>query len=800
MKNLLTSILLLAVSISVSAQDLCFDPAADTRYEAGNAPTAVAKGDFNGDNHLDVVVANYLGHSISIHLGNGDGTFQPQVEMGGLLGPAEDVEVADFNSDNKLDIVVCLRGTSSNLALLTGNGDGTFNAPTYSQLGIGQDQFRKIELADVDDDNMPDIAYNVTDDSLVHIIKTVGDGSFSLIGSVLTSGRSWDISLKDFSGDNVPDLVVTYLLTTPYVSLYTNNGDGSFGAETQLPTNYSGTYADCILARLDLNTDFDLAVHSGGFMMIWQGDGASGFTLMDEINIGSQPDMLMAANLDHAGNNDICWVQGSSQAVETLLDTADFNHAGVSSYNVNGDGKHGVLGDFNEDGEIDIVSACYSDDYITFTQGQADGSFGPYPLRAYGSAVAIAVADFDGDTHLDIVVVTDYLTTSIALMKGNGDGSFQNTISTDITGAGADVVAANVDGDADMDLIIAGSGGRLLVHHNDGNGNFSDEDVYLTVSGGGDQDVAVGDFNFDGWPDAVMSLESEDAFRLFINTQTDSFAAPLTFATGTDPEDIFALALNNDNYDDVVTANSSSNDISVFINNQSGGLLAAVPYVTGGGCRGVTIGLYNNDLFPDIATVNTLDADVSVLLGNGDGTFQAALSNPLAQAVSPISITHGLINGDAYLDLLVVYAIGDEVVLLTGNGDGTFNSPQSYATGDYPSGIALGDFNEDNAMDISTSNRNTNDVSVILNNSAFVTTTGSTQLCEGESVLLSATGGFSYLWSNGETTASINAMLDAIYFVTITNQAGDCAIVPPSVHVTVNEMPTVNLTNTIQAD
>jgi len=103
-------------------------------------------------------------------------------------------------------------------------------------------------------------------------------------------------------------------------------------------------------------------------------------------------------------------------------------------------------------------------------------------------------------------------------------------------------------------------------------------------------------------------------------------------------------------------------------------------------------------------------------------------------------------------------------------------------------------------MDMSVANRNTYDITVILNNSAFVTVTGNTQICEGDSVNLTASGGFSYLWSNGETTPSIEATEDGTYSVVITNQAGDCDIIPPSVEVTVNEIPNVVLTNTNQVD
>lgn len=800
MKKLIFTLVMSISGTFLYAQSLCFDPNADVRYEAGNAPNAVATGDFDEDNNPDVVAANYLDASVSVFLGNGDGTFAAQIAIGGFTGSAEDVKVGDFNGDQHDDILVCLRAGNNNLALITGNGDGTFNATEFFDLGLYSGLRRKIELADVDDDNIADVVYNVQQEQTVYMIKTVGNGTFTLLDSVVTTGPSYDISLGDINGDTYPDLAVSYQTGNAYVSYYLGNGDGSFGAESTLSMTFAGPYTSCVMARLDGDAHYDLVAECNTRMNVWKSDGVGGFTLQDEVNISAQPDQLMAGNLDNMGNTDIAWVQGALGIAGSLTDTAEYALDVITRGSAFGDARSGVLADFNNDGQLDMVTGCYGQDYITFLQGNGDGTFGPFELRTYGYPKGIVAEDFDGDNHKDIITANFNSSVFMSFMKGNGDGTFQPTVNHSIYNGAQDVAVLDVDDDNDLDIAIVTQGGHLLIEHNDGSANFGDEDVYSTTSAGGSRSICVGDFNNDMLPDVAFTYGNLDNFNMFINTGLDSFAAPVTFGTGTYPQGIYAADLNGDQYDDIVTANDQSNDISVHINNQAGGFLPPVAYVTGAGCRDLIITDLNNDQEMDIATVNNNSVSVSILLGNGNGTFQAAQSVPLATGSSPVNISFGLVNGDTEVDLVVSYAIDNQVALLTGNGNGSFNSPQTFSTDDNPTVMALADFNEDNALDISVINYNTQNVSVILNSSAFVDVSGSTQLCQGESVTLTASGGFSYLWSSGETTPSIEATQSGTYTVTITNQAGDCEIIPPGVEVTVNTPPTVNLNNVNQGD
>src|SRR6266540_926889 len=190
-------------------------------------PYAIATGDFNRDGKLDVVTANYdYSSQVSILLGDGNGSLGPAnslslVNFGIGFGRGFSVAVGDFNQDEKLDLAVLVQYygcTLSFLAVLPGNGDGTFSGP--SNYVVGQNYCSStphfeygdaysVTAADVNADGKLDlVTANFGGQYTNSVLLGTGTGSFgepAFIGSIGYS-LAWAVAVGDLNGDGIMDL------------------------------------------------------------------------------------------------------------------------------------------------------------------------------------------------------------------------------------------------------------------------------------------------------------------------------------------------------------------------------------------------------------------------------------------------------------------------------------------------------------------------------------------------------------------------------------------------------------------
>jgi len=154
-------------------------------FGAGDGPTEVATADFNGDGNLDVAVSTSLGFQVSVLLGNGDGTLQSPMFMSSNGGPT-DVITGDFNLDGKADIAVsignCIDVTcipsQGGIAVFLGNGDGSFqpqllysSSRVLAHANVGNGQFEDVlASADFNGDHIPDLAVANEGDNTVTVL------------------------------------------------------------------------------------------------------------------------------------------------------------------------------------------------------------------------------------------------------------------------------------------------------------------------------------------------------------------------------------------------------------------------------------------------------------------------------------------------------------------------------------------------------------------------------------------------------------------------------------------------------
>ena len=231
-------------------------------YETGAFPTFVAIGDLDGDGKPDLAVAapGYVstGPLVSVLLGNGDGTFAAKVDYRTGPGP-NSVAIGDLNGDGKPDLAVANRG-SNTVSVLLGNGDGTFTAKV--DYGTGGDP-HSVAIGDLNGDGKPDLAVASSGSSTVSVLLGKGDGTFAAKADYATWCCATSVAIGDLNGDGWPDLVAADTSQPNYfVSVLLGYGNGTFMPRADYTT---GTEPDFV-AIADLNHDgrLDLAVADYG--------------------------------------------------------------------------------------------------------------------------------------------------------------------------------------------------------------------------------------------------------------------------------------------------------------------------------------------------------------------------------------------------------------------------------------------------------------------------------------------------------------------------------------------------------
>ena len=240
--------------------DGTFTPAAGNPIPAGQSPSYLAVGDFNGDGKLDVAVSNPYTNSLTILLGNGDGTFTQAPNPPAAATYPATVTVGDFNGDGNLDLAVTVSHPSGVVVLL-GNGDGTFTPAPGSPIPVGFFA-TGIVAADFNNDGKADLAVSDGIGNIVSILLGNGDGTFKAAsGSPVPVGHGpFTEVLGDFNSDGELDLAVVNLNDNTVTILF-GNGDGTFSATTSpVIVNQPGT-----MVTADFNGDgrLDFAIVDG---------------------------------------------------------------------------------------------------------------------------------------------------------------------------------------------------------------------------------------------------------------------------------------------------------------------------------------------------------------------------------------------------------------------------------------------------------------------------------------------------------------------------------------------------------
>jgi hypothetical protein len=614
----------------------------------GGGEPALATGDFTGDGIPDIVQGTRSG--VRLLLGNGDGTFRNAGDISLPIGPNTDrssIAVGDFNSDGKQDLVVASNreGLPAPVFELRGNGDGTFQSPV--NLGFSS---TFVVAGDINNHGTPDLI-DLNSSGQAELRVGNGDGTFQ---APVPFGPGLPLIVTDVNGDGIPDLVFA---TSTGISERLGNGDGTFQdpITVNLPADAP---VQAVLGVGDFTNDgqLDVVIRNRPFfgqshaLSVLLNNGGGSFVTAPAFATGANQLAIAAGAFTSSGLPDLVTV-GSDGLAHVLLNNGDGTFRSGPTLSAPGVGTAVVAGDFNGDGQADIAvfSRSITDTHsrVDVFLGNGDGTFQPARVFDLGDGSAnegkIVAGHFGNDGHLDLAVLFRTSRQSfVDVLRGNGDGTFQATQPHPVDGDPTGLAAADFNGDGKLDLVVSnlgdafGNGSQVSVLLGNGDGTFQDPTIIPIP--GGPISVAVGDFEGNGIPDIVTAnlnnSFSPGSVSVLLGHGDGTFAAPVSYQVGVSPTAIIVGSFQGDGIRDIVVANAASNSVSVLRGNGDGTFQNAVDYVVGVVPSSLVATNFRGDGALGLAVANEHSNDVSVLLNRADGEGRTPHASS-ARAISP---------------------------------------------------------------------------------------------------------------------------------------------------------------------
>ncbi|CAF3938924.1 unnamed protein product [Rotaria sp. Silwood1] len=696
-------------------------------------PYSLAIGDFNKDNQLDIAVVNYGTNNIVILLGYGNGRFENKnIYTTDINSNPSSIVVGDFNNDNHLDIIVANNG-NGNIGIFLGYGNGTFTEQlTFSISSNSHPQY--ITVGNFNKDNRFYVVVVDSENDQIHFLSEYDNGAFTKVTTYdgISKSNPFSIAIADFNKDNQSDIVVANYATNNILIL-----SGYFSIPSTRQTNYfvgQNTRPNCV-AIADINNDgqLDLIVSNhDNNVLIFTGYGNGTFSKNMAYSTGenSLPHYVVVIDLNNDNRMDIVTANYGSNTIGVLLGQDNGTFANVTTYStgINSLPWSVAVGDLNGDNILDIVSGNWGFTYVSVFLGLGNGIFGNTTTYFTGydsNPISVVVGDVNNDNRLDIITANHH-SDNVGILLGYGNESF-STIGTYSTGQNSRpyaVIIIDINDDGRMDIIVANYGtSNIGILFGCGNFNFTTMVTYSTGNNSGPDSIVVSDFNNDGSLDIAVANYFTSNIGIFIGLGNGSFKSEVIYSSGdlSFPVWITVGDFNNDSRIDIATANYNMNNVGIFLGCGNETFAPVVTYSTGDGSTPVFVDVhdFNKDNILDIAVVNSGTSNVVVLFGFGDGSFLLGI----AYSTGTGSTSQGLViddfDNDTRLDIAVSNYMTNNIGIFLGYDNEPFAGVMTYSTGtrSQPYSIAIDDLNNDGWLDIIVANYGTNNVGVLLGRS-----------------------------------------------------------------------------------
>jgi hypothetical protein len=680
----------------------------------GKRPDALAIADLNNDGRADLVVANENSNTVSVLLGNGDGTFQPQQTYRVGYGP-DAVAVADINGDGIPDLIVANVGTLSNpghtISVLLGNGDGTFQQQQTFDVGNAP---ISVAVANLTGDGRPDIVSANYNDGTVSVLLNETTPRSKVVRFATQSDLPVDqgpqaVTVAHVYGDGAPDIVVANYASGT-VSLLRGKGDGTFWPEQSIPVGPS----PIALAVVDLThqgfPDIITANAGDGTASVLLGRGQGSFQPAQSIPVGTLPAAMAVTDVNGDGNLDLAVVNDLDNSVSVLL--GDGNGSFAPPLTTSGIGLRNTpfLGNLDGDTDPDSVILDRSGN-VLFRKG-LPGTDKPLlppvilnpgrPARdlavvSLGTGWAVATADANFDPTLSSPGNLVY-TVSLYMISSDGHVTRTTAFTTDVLPTR--ILAADLTGTGlPDDLVVANAlDNSVLVALQTTPGHFTPSSR-LPV-GNAPDDIAIVHNSGSPFPDIAVSDESSGDVTILLNDPAHTFTTSERFRSDTGlyaldplnssptvvslaaPVSLAAGDFTGSGADDLAVVNRGADTVAVLLNDGNRGFTNPQTELTAptdshsvnAGFPGpVVVGYFHGAGQPlDLAVLMENSAEVWVYSGDGAGHFTHTFTIAAGSAPTGLSVIADAATG--FSDLLVGNAFGD-ILRLIGDGRGHFQPP-----------------------------------------------------------------------------------------------------------------------------